>query len=322
VRAFPELERIERLAEQGSSFARVRVLETISSKGSEFPIHAFEIGSTNPEAPVLGLFGGVHGLERVGTHVVLAFLESLFAQARWDEDLAKRFESCRIVSIPLINPAGMYQGTRCNPNGVDLMRNSPIEALGKTPSLLGGHRFSTKLPWYRGLLGAPMELEAAALCRYVEQEMFSSKAALALDIHSGFGMQDRLWYPYAKTTEDFPRLADVSNLKQLIDGSYPNHVYTIESQSLSYTTHGDLWDHLFDEHLKRFGLQPQKVFIPWTLEIGSWMWIRKNPIQLFSVLGPFNPMKPHRQRRAMRRHLPLLDFFLRAVKNSAAWVAK
>jgi hypothetical protein len=320
VRPFPELERVERLAELCPSFARVRVIERVPTEKQDYPIHAFEVGSTDRSAPVLGLFGGVHGLERIGTHVVLAYLESLFAQARWDEDLAKRFETCRIVSIPLINPAGMHHGSRSNPNGVDLMRNAPIEALGKTPSLLGGHRYSTKLPWFRGQLGAPMEVEAAALCKFVQEEMYPAKAAVALDVHSGFGMQDRLWYPYAKTTDDFPRLNEVNRLKGLIDQSYPNHVYTIESQSLSYTTHGDLWDYLFDEHVKRFGLSPDKVFIPWTLEIGSWMWIRKNPIQLFSVLGPFNPVKPHRQRRAMRRPLPLLDFFLRAVKNSAAWM--
>jgi len=241
-------------------------------------------------------------------------------QARWDEDLVKRLQDCRIVAIPLINPGGMFFGSRSNPNGVDLMRNAPVEAHGKTPLLLGGHRYSTRLPWFRGPEGQPMEAEAAALCKFVREEMFTAPVSLALDIHSGFGMQDRLWYPYAKTTDDFPRLTEVSNLRRLLDNSYPNHIYTVEAQSKSYTTHGDLWDYLFDEHVKELGLGPEKVFIPWTLEIGSWLWIRKNPRQLFSLLGPFNPIKIHRHRRTMRRHLPLLDFLMRAGKNSKAWV--
>ncbi len=315
---FVEQLRIEELARKCPSFARARVLETVTARGREFPIYSFEVGSSDKHVPVFGLFGGVHGLERVGTHVVLAYLESLFAQAQWDRDLESRFNSCRLVSIPLINPAGMYFGQRSNLNGVDLMRNSPIEAKGETPFLLGGHRYGPQLPWFRGSEGKEMEIEARVLVEYVREQCFDAPAALTLDVHSGFGMKDRLWYPYAKTTEDFPRIAEVERLKRLLDQSYPNHIYAVESQSLSYTTHGDLWDYLFDTHAEA-NLNNKNVFIPWTLEIGSWLWIRKNPIQLFSALGPFNPVKVHRHRRTMRRHLPLLDFFIRAAKHHTAW---
>ena len=63
-------------------------------------------------------------------------------------------------------------------------------------------------------------------------------------------------------------------------------------------------------------------FIPWTLEMGSWNWVRKNPFQLMSLTGPFNPIVPHRLRRVQRHHLLLIDFFLRAVHNHEAWRRK
>lgn len=312
--------RIEELAQRAPSFVKVKVLDTVVAKGKEFPIYAFELGNPDKSLPVFGLFGGVHGLERVGTHVALAYLESLFGQASWDKDLQKRFESCRLISIPLINPAGMYFGQRSNPNGIDLMRNAPVEAEGKTPFLLGGHRFSPKLPWYRGDKDKKeMELEARVLVDYVREQCFESPATLTLDIHSGFGAKDRLWYPYAKSTAPFPNLDEVNRLKNMLDQSYPNHIYSVEPQSLSYTTHGDLWDYIYDQH-RLINASNSRVLIPWTLEIGSWLWIRKNPVQLFSALGPFNPIKVHRHRRTMRRHLPLLDFFLRVTKHYPTWV--
>jgi hypothetical protein len=318
VSTFVEQVRIEELAQKAPSFVRVKVLDTVVARGKEFPIYSFEIGKDDKTLPVFALLGGVHGLERVGTHVALAYLESLFAQMQWDSDLQERFQSCRLVSIPLVNPAGMFFGQRSNLNGVDLMRNAPVEAEGKTPFLLGGHRLGPELPWYRGPEGHEMEIEARVLVDFIKEQCFDAEASLALDIHSGFGMKDRLWYPYAKSTDPFPALREVDRLKELLDQSYPNHIYAVEAQSLSYTTHGDLWDYLFDEHIKH-NQGKNKVFIPWTLEIGSWLWIRKNPVQLFSALGPFNPVKIHRHRRTMRRHLPLLDFFLRSVKHYSFW---
>jgi hypothetical protein len=66
--------------------------------------------------------------------------------------------------------------------------------------------------------------------------------------------------------------------------------------------------------------QPGSVFLPLTLEMGSWLWVKKNPRQLFSREGIFNPLIAHRQQRVLRRHLPLLDFTLRAAAASARWL--
>ena len=62
------------------------------------------------------------------------------------------------------------------------------------------------------------------------------------------------------------------------------------------------------------------VFLPMTLELGSWLWIRKNPRQLFSRQGIFNPIKAHRTQRVLRRHADLLDFLTRAAYAAPHWL--
>ena len=56
-----------------------------------------------------------------------------------------------------------------------------------------------------------------------------------------------------------------------------------------------------------------------TLEMGSWQWLRKNPLHLFHRHGLFHPMLPHRHQRILRRHLTLFDFLLRAMLCPHAW---
>jgi hypothetical protein len=156
---------------------------------------------------------------------------------------------------------------------------------------------------------------------FVQEQMFPSSFSMALDVHSGFGLRDQLWYPFARSDEEFPRMDLVEKFRNLLDRSHPNHVYVLEAQSKNYTTAGDLWDYIFDLHVASFGLE-EKVFLPWTLEIGSWIWIRKNPLQLFSSMGLFNPIKEHRFRRTMRRHRSLLDLFFLATKNHKTWLTR
>lgn len=302
--SFIELERLEKLLasalrQQERGVLRTRVLAHVDFRGQSFPLHSLVIGSTDKSAPTLGLFGGVHGLERVGSHVVIAYLKGLLAQLAWDERLQEFFKSCRLVCLPIVNPAGMFANRRSNGNGIDLMRNSPVEAT-HAPWLLGGHRYSAHLPWYRGAAGAPMEKEAQSLVDFVQEEIFPSRAALLVDCHSGFGLRDRFWYPYARNKERYPQEKAIQSLTGLLNTSLPYHIYTVEGQSQNYTNHGDLWDHLCDLYFAD-AQREKKLFVPWTLEMGSWIWIRKNPWQLFSLPGPFNPIKPHRYRRTMRR---------------------
>jgi hypothetical protein len=146
--------------------------------------------------------------------------------------------------------------------------------------------------------------------------VFPARVALGLDVHSGYGQIDRLWFPFAKSRQPFPSLAEAAALKRLLDRTLPHHVYCIEPQSNHYLAHGDLWDYLYEEHRRQ---RPGGCFIPFTLEMGSWLWVKKNWSQAFSILGAFNPRRPHRIKRTLRRHLLLFDLFHRAVRSSDSW---
>jgi predicted deacylase len=303
------LETIQRLAD-----AQPRSASVIADVGG-MPIHAFRFGTADRGAPALLVVGGVHGLERIGTDVAIAYLTTLVARLAWDRVLHAALTECRIVVVPLLNPVGMTRGQRANGNGVDLMRNAPAHPTGGTP-LLGGQQLTPRLPWYMGPPGAPMEPEAAALVGLVERELFATPLAIALDLHSGFGFVDRLWYPYARTREPPPDLDAIESLARLLDDTLPNHVYTVEQTAQAYTIRGDLWDHLYD---RRRG-HGRGLLLPLTLEMGSWAWVRKNPLQGLSTIGRFNPVKPHRHRRTLRRHLPLIDFLHHAAASYRAWL--
>lgn len=313
----PEMYELERLVEQAKPFARVHTLTSVNVGELTFPIYALAFGNPDPKLPTLALFGGVHGLERIGTHVVLSYLRTTIELLEWDVTFRRQLEESRLLFLPLVNPAGMYLQTRSNANGVDLMRNSPIQAekLSKL-FIAGGHRISPMLPWYQGKADAPMEAEAKALCQWVETEVFPSQTAVTLDVHSGFGAVDRLWFPYARTKRPFHSVAEVFALKALLDRTYPNHIYRVEPQSVQYRAHGDLWDYLYDEHKK---LAPERTLLPLTLELGSWNWVKKNIFQVFSLLGHFNPSHSHRLQRTLRRHILFFEFLQRAVMAPQSW---
>ena len=138
---------------------------------------------------------------------------------------------------------------------------------------------------------------------------------MALDVHSGFGMHDRLWFPYAHTREPVPVLAEFYALFKLLRRSYPHLDYVFEPQSQHYRTHGDLWDWM--------SMQAQanrRLLLPLTLEMGSWRWVKKNPLQLRSLQGLFNPTKPHRMQRVLRRHIVLMEFLIRAARAHRVWL--
>lgn len=309
------IDSLELYSPEVKSLIKSCVLTHIDYQNELLPIHAFVIGSTDKSAPTLGLFGGVHGLERVGTHVLLGFLKSFFIQLEWDKGLQESLKHYRIVAIPLINPVGMKYHKRSNGNGVDLMRNSPVEAQsGKFYQIYRGHKISNKLPWFRGTSG--LEKEFLAVEAFVKKEMFSAKISMSVDFHSGFGLKDRLWFPYAKSNAPFLFKDIVERAVDLYEKTHPHHIYKIEQQSDSYTTHGDMWDYMFEESRR---LHPDHIFIPWTLEMGSWSWLKKNPMQIFSRQGFFNPVVEHRFQRTMRRHYILIEFITRLMQNTSHW---
>lgn len=324
--ALAPLAELRRIVAAAGAYAQWRVLGEVgvtgrasaSASAMSFPLVAVAFGNPQPGATALGFFGGVHGLERIGTEVVLEYLRSVVARLSWDALLHRQLESMRLVFMPVVNPGGMWRGTRANPRGVDLMRNAPLDADGRVPFFVGGQRISAALPWYRGAAGAPLEAESAALCRLVEEELLSHVFSAAIDCHSGFGLTDRVWFPFAHSRQPIPHLPEVHALKRIFDAAHPHHPYVFEPQSRQYLAHGDLWDWLY----LRACADPQRVFLPLTLEMGSWLWVKKNPRQLFSRLGIFNPLIEHRQRRVLRRHVQLLDFVARALHSQALWLPR
>jgi len=311
-----ELDELERIVAAGGSDLEVRAVRDIDCGARQFPLYAFGLGNPDPEVPAIGIFGGVHGLEGIGAQVVIAYLQSIVSRLRWDTTLQRQLERLRLVFVPVVNPGGMWRRTRANPQGIDLMRNAPLESSERVPFLIGGHRLGPRLPWYRGAAAGPMEAEAAAVCQVVDEELLGHRFSMVVDCHSGFGLNDRIWFPYAHTVLPIPHLAEMHALLEILDQTHSHHRYVFEPQSHQYLAHGDLWDYLYLRALQR----PGRVFLPLTLEMGSWLWVKKNPRQLFSRYGMFNPLIEHRRQRVLRRHLAWLDFMTRAASGSALWL--
>lgn len=313
--SLPELSELESILELGRDHLQANVACEVNVGDRCFPVYRITLGNPDPLLPAIGFFGGVHGLERIGTHVLLYFLRGLITRLDWDRSLHHLLQEVRLVFMPLVNPGGMWQSTRCNPQGVDLMRNSPVESTRRVPFLLGGHRISHHLPWYRGRAEDGMEIENLALCRVVQEELLSHPFSIAVDCHSGFGSRDRVWFPHAHSQHPIAQLADILALEELFQKSHPNNRYLFEPQSLQYGTHGDVWDHLYLLSEQ----DNDRTFLPLTLEMGSWLWVKKNPRQLFSRHGLFNPSVEHRLHRVLRGHTVWLDFMMRAACARENW---
>ena len=128
-KALPELTELEQLIEQGRHHLRVSVPAHIQQGSFRLPFYVLEMGATTPLAPTLALIGGVHGIERIGSQVILSFLRTLLRRLDWDPTAMEMLAQIRLVVIPIVNPGGMWNNSRANPNGVDLMRNAPVDAL-------------------------------------------------------------------------------------------------------------------------------------------------------------------------------------------------
>ncbi|MCO5114161.1 MAG: hypothetical protein M9899_08295 [Bdellovibrionaceae bacterium] len=355
-KVFPENYYVEKLIKKLSKFGSLfnyEVLGEVSVKDRTIPIYGLQLGQTDPSVPVLGIFAGVHGLEKIGTHIIVNYLNTLASNLNWDTSLTSSLEKIKIVTIPIVNPGGMYLRKRSNPNGVDLMRNAPVDAESGGVFLGSGHRISKRLPWYRGEQGV-LEYENQVLRDFVIKNMMPSPFAMSVDIHSGFGWHDRLWYPYAKSYLPFDQTRITSVFARYLKLSHPYHRYIVEKQSDSYLIHGDMWDHIYDIHKSLYGSSQdsqslalhsqmnlehkqlmsnvfdsrfsapedhKKIFIPWTLEVGSWSWLLRKPHRIFSTSGLFHTEKTtNKYAFTMRKHWGLLDFFQRMTIHYRTWV--
>lgn len=321
-RCFPELLELEGVMHQYPGMMDVCVERSLIWQGRTLPIYSLTLGSRDINTPTVLMTAGMHGVERIGSQVLTAWLQSLLERLAWDKNLQSLISQIQLVIMPILNPVGMFLNRRCNGNGIDLNRNAPIDATDKVQLLGSGHRLSSFLPWYRGRKGAVMEEENQALQHVVEQRLFNRPLALALDLHSGFGLQDRLWFPHAYRREPVDNIAQYVALKELWERTYPNHLYVFEPQSIHYLSHGDVWDYfhqLFKQN-QEANENSAGNFLSLTLEMGSWAWIKKRPRQLLNFAGFFNPQMKHRHTRVLRQHILLLDFILAAALNGENWL--
>ena len=183
---FDEHEALKRILRQGSSQFEIETVCEVQTRRAPFPVFPIftaSIGSRDPLATSIGFFGGIHGLERIGSQVVLDYMQSLQQRLTWDELLVQQLEKIRLVFMPIVNPGGMWAHKRANPHGVDLMRNAPQRSEGRVPFLAGGQTISPLLPWYCGKPGAMMEIESAALLKVVSEQLACRPFSLALDCH-------------------------------------------------------------------------------------------------------------------------------------------
>ncbi|MDP1955589.1 MAG: M14 family zinc carboxypeptidase, partial [Polaromonas sp.] len=120
---FGEQEDFKAILLAGGAHFEVQAVGEVHTTGPSFPLYTASIGSADPLAPVIGFFGGIHGLERIGTQLILAYMRALLFRLNWDELLHRQLQHVRLVFMPIVNPGGMWAHKRANPRGVDLMRN-------------------------------------------------------------------------------------------------------------------------------------------------------------------------------------------------------
>ncbi|EMJ90645.1 M14 family zinc carboxypeptidase [Leptospira alstonii] len=312
--------KILKLGGKLASFAQIGFSRK-TSEGFRFPIHALKIGTEKglKEHPV-GIVAGVHGLETIGILILLDFLEYILHPESTGYIPELKKSKLGIIVLPILNPGGVALKQRSNPAGVDLMRNSGREAVKPLP-FFGGQKISGRLPYFRG---KGLEPESRALFRLVQESFFEVKDVIipVVDLHSGFGTVDNVWWPYAYTKAPCPD----TSLYQKIEEHLKHHCGHIHfqygPQSETYTTHGDLWDRLYDQyrdyHDKRFSHWTSKL-LPLTLEVGTWSDIQEDPSKLFRKRGIFNPASFNKIETVTRYRSFLRDFVRLGLTKPKDW---
>ena len=175
-RRLSELLAVEQLCRQAGPLLKSRCEAVIEVDNFRLPLVSLTLGDPQRAKSCLLLTGGVHGVERIGSQVLIAWLESVLERCRWDTHWRQQFENdIAIIAVPIVNPAGMLRDARCNANGVDLNRHAPIDATDSVPFLVGGQRLSRKLPWYRGHWDKRVEPEFRALNDIIDR--YTAQAA-------------------------------------------------------------------------------------------------------------------------------------------------
>ncbi|PJE03412.1 MAG: carboxypeptidase [Leptospira sp.] len=315
--------RILNILKLGGKYTRINQFgfSRKTSDGFRFPIHSLEIGTEKAiKSNPVGLVAGVHGLETIGIRILLDFLEYILDKN--SEGFLPEIKKGKlgIVALPILNPGGVALKSRSNPAGVDLMRNSGVDAEDPLP-FFGGHRISPKLPYYRG---NGMEPESRALYRFVHKYFYNVNHSIipVIDLHSGFGTIDHVWWPFAKSKKpcfDTPIYEKMAYYLRTVKG---HDRFKYGAQSETYTTHGDLWDRFYDHYVEQIINTTKNWtarFLPITLEVGTWSDLKQNPEKLFRKRGIFNPGKENKIETITGYREFLRDFALLSQTKLNQW---
>jgi hypothetical protein len=101
----PELLQLERLMREHSSLLQAYREANIQHDAIDFPVYSLTLGSRDPNAPTLLLTGGIHGIERIGSQVLIAWLETLLERLQWDTGLQQQLQQLQLVVMPIIADA-------------------------------------------------------------------------------------------------------------------------------------------------------------------------------------------------------------------------
>src|SRR5690606_38454707 len=105
----PELQQIESIikwSDKAHLFSKV--LCHVPCEDELLPVYALTLGNRADNVPCITYVAGIHGLERIGTQVVITFLEGFLERLAWDQVTADLLQKVRIHILPLVNPVGMY----------------------------------------------------------------------------------------------------------------------------------------------------------------------------------------------------------------------
>ena len=100
----PELLQLEQLIGEHSHLLHACCETTVQHGAMEFPLYSLRLGSSAPSAPTLLLTGGIHGIERIGSQVLIAWLQSLLERLRWDTGVQQQLQQLQLVIMPIIHP--------------------------------------------------------------------------------------------------------------------------------------------------------------------------------------------------------------------------
>ena len=79
----PELAQLQQLIDTAPPQLQVELLASIPHMAERLPLYGLQLGNRSASVPAVVLVGGIHGLERIGTQVVLAYLQTLLNRLPW-----------------------------------------------------------------------------------------------------------------------------------------------------------------------------------------------------------------------------------------------